>query len=226
MQWLEKLWWWTVGSIQYMRARRKDLAASLSIWTEFERWEETCVPSYCHPNVLAAWVSWSRLFSAVALARKLGAKGPVLDFGASIGELGRLVDPSWSYHFIEQDDLPARYLEETQPTAIRQTLDTAPANFYGCVMALDSLEHNEDYELLLERLAGKLGPHGCLIISGPTENPLYRLGRRIAGFDAHYHVTNISMIESAAARRFELRERVRVPLGLPLFNVSGWSAKQ
>lgn len=205
-----------------MRARRRAISSDISVWSDFQKWEESCVPAYCHPNFVAAWVSWSRLFRAVELVRADGMSGPVLDFGSSIGEVGRLIEPSLDYHFIERDSAPAEYLLRTLPGSTQVTLDSASDQAYGCVFALDSLEHNEGYAALLERLAGKLAPGGTLVLSGPTENWLYRIGRRLSGFDSHYHLTNITHIENAAAKHLVLKRRATVPLGVPLFRISAW----
>jgi hypothetical protein len=76
---------------------------------------------------------------------------------------------------------------------------------------------------LLEILVRKLAPGGVLILSGPTENGLYRLGRRIAGFDGHYHETTIYHIE-AVAERLLRRVAVRSVLPLaPLFRITSWT---
>jgi 2-polyprenyl-3-methyl-5-hydroxy-6-metoxy-1,4-benzoquinol methylase len=208
--------------VKHMRQRRRALSQELDVWRRFDVWEESCVPSYCHSNWLAAFISWHRLFKAVELARRYACPGPVLDFGASVGELGQLLSRGIDYHFIEQDDAPATYLQGALPRAVRHTLEGASEGAYAVVFALDALEHNENYPDLLAVLASKLAKDGVLILSGPTENLLYRLGRKIAGFSAHYHVTNISMIEQAAASSLVLKTRHTVPYGVPLFRLSAW----
>ena len=72
------------------------------------------------------------------------------------------------------------------------------------------------------QLASKLKPDGVLIISGPSESALYRLGRKIAGFDAHYHETNIFAIEEAAKAELELVDVRSLPPIFPLFRISVW----
>lgn len=211
-----------LAQLAHIRRRRRELSSELEIWRQFEKWEETCVPSYCHRNWLAAYVSWRRLFKAVDLARKYGRPGPILDFGASVGELGQLLNAGGAYHVIEQQDAPAEYLHRSLPAAVRQTLETAPKSFYATVFALDALEHNETYEDLLALLSTMLADNGVLVISGPTENMLYRLGRKMAGYEAHYHVTDIAAIERAASNRLRLKARRTVPMGIPLFRLSVW----
>lgn len=212
--------------LPHIRKRRADLAGSIDVAGAFAAWEESCVPSYVHGNRLAALVSWQRLFGAAQLARTF-APGPrrILDFGASVGELGHLVDPAATYEFIEQDEKPAAFLQSRLPAAIRTGLAEAPDGGYDQVFAIDSLEHNTDYAALLAVLARKLAPGGILVLSGPTENWLYRLGRRVAGFDGHYHETTIHHIERAAAARLERRAVRTVPLLIPLFRLSVWSAR-
>jgi hypothetical protein len=56
------------------------------------------------------------------------------------------------------------------------------------------LEHVEERPALLESMKRWLAPGGRLVISGPTENALYRFGRRLVGFTGHYHVTNVSHV--------------------------------
>lgn len=211
------------SALRHIHDRRDRLGRDLQFQREFEAWEETCIPSYCHPNLAAAYLSWWRLYTAVGLARRHASWEAVLDFGAAVGELRRLLPATIGrYDFIEQNDRAARYLTEQFSSARRETLDSAPAGGYSCIFALDALEHNTDFAQLLERLAAKLAPDGVFIMSGPTESHLYRLGRRIAGFDAHYHETNIYAIEAAARALLKPIEVCQLPPLLPLFRISAW----
>ncbi|MBX2801762.1 MAG: class I SAM-dependent methyltransferase [Myxococcales bacterium] len=214
---------WT-DRLRHVAKRRRALIRGIDVPKEFETWEETCVPSYVHANWAAAAVSWWRLFAAVELARGHLRGGPVLDFGSSVGELGHLLPAEADYWFIEQEEPAAHALMQALPHARRTTLQDAPDGHFQVVFALDSLEHNPDHDRLLEALRAKLAPSGVLVLSGPTENALYRLGRRIARFDAHYHETNIHAIEATAQSNYERVATRTVPLGVPLFRVSVWRA--
>lgn len=210
--------------LSHIRARRADLRGNIDVVKTFEAWEESCVPSYVHSNWAAAYVSWVRLFRAASLARDLvPAPKRVLDFGSSVGELGHLVSTDGEgYDFIEEHEQSADYLLSRLPKARRVTLDDAEDGAYDQIFAIDSLEHNTDFAELLEILTRKLAPGGVLILSGPTENGLYRLGRRIAGFDGHYHETTIYHIEAVAER---LLRRVAISSVLPvapLFRITSW----
>ena len=213
-----------LNAIRHAIKRRADLKQSIDLAKTFAAWEESCVPSYCHRNWAAAAISWLRLFRAVRLARTMAPEGKiVLDFGSSVGELGHLVHHAGlTYDFIEQDAQAAAFLQSRLPTATRRTLESAPAGLYDIVFAIDSLEHNDDFAGLLQQLAAKLAPGGVLILSGPTENFLYRLGRAVAGFQGHYHHATIYDIEAAARRFFAMLTVRRVLPLLTLFRITAW----
>lgn len=213
------------SQISHIRRRRTDLRRDIDVLNRFEEWEESCVPSYCHSNWMAAYVSWIRLFKAAELARSFVPDASrILDFGSSVGELGHLVsDGGKGYEFIEADQHAADYLQSRLPSAKRTTLESAPDGAYDQIFAIDSLEHNTDYAELLGVLATKLSPGGVLILSGPTENRLYHLGRRIAGFDGHYHETTIYAIEAAAKMLLSRRAVRSIMPVAPLFRISAWT---
>lgn len=212
-----------LSSLRHIQNRRMALQKSIDIDREFKMWEETCVPSYCHRNFAAAYVSWMRLFAAARLAEEcVPVVRRVLDFGASVGELSHILKSSVQYNFVEQDDVAASFLMKQNPSAQRQTLQEARSEAYDVVFAIDSLEHNLNFPELLGSLAGLVGQQGVLILSGPTENRLYKLGRRIAGFEGDYHFTSIYEIEAAAANYLERIKTKTIPMGVPLFRISAW----
>lgn len=212
-----------LSAIRHIHARRSALRRAIDIERHFAQWEESCVPSYCHRNLAAAYISWWRLFAAARLARRHCPQArTALDFGASVGELARLLGPAIAYDFVEAHEAAAGYLQAQLPRARRRSMNELPAGGYDCVFAIDALEHNADYPNLLAQLAGVLSPCGILVLSGPTENWLYRLGRRVAGFNGHYHTTTIFHIEAAAARLLRRRDVATVIPGLPLFRLSVW----
>jgi 2-polyprenyl-3-methyl-5-hydroxy-6-metoxy-1,4-benzoquinol methylase len=152
--------------------------------------------------------------------------GQILDFGSSVGELGHLVSKNGvNYAFIETEEHAVDYLQNQLRKAKRVTLQGAQLGAYDVVFAIDSLEHNENYAELLTELASKLAPGGVLILSGPTESNFYRLGRRIAGFDGHYHETTIYAIEAEAARLLDRVAIRSIPPIAPLFRITAWRRK-
>lgn len=205
-----------------VKRRRRELLKTFDVKACFEEIEETCVPSYAHPNLAAAGVAWLRPIIAARLWRRWASAGPILDFGAASGELYHFLDNVEGYNFVEAEERLAETLPRFVPGARRRTLEDLDNDSFATVFCLDSLEHNDDFAELLERLARTIKPGGVMILSGPTENALYRLGRRIAGFDGHYHTTTIHHIEQAASRHLSLLDRRKAPFGVPLFSISAW----
>jgi SAM-dependent methyltransferase len=63
------------------------------------------------------------------------------------------------------------------------------------VIAAEVLEHVDDLPPTLTQFKTWLKPNGRLLVSLPTENALYRLGRKLAGFSGHYHHSNAASID-------------------------------
>ena len=127
------------------------------------------------------------------------------------------------YHFIETDRKLAASLGHLVPGATEERLEALAAGSYAAIFALDSLEHCDEPEQILTGLADALTPQGVLVLSGPTENALYRLGRRIAGFSGGYHHANIYQIHGMIDRRLQRLETRRGPFAAPLFILTAWS---
>jgi 2-polyprenyl-3-methyl-5-hydroxy-6-metoxy-1,4-benzoquinol methylase len=212
--------------LKHINQRRAILRSAIDVTGHFDHWKESCVPSYCHKNFAAAYVSWLRLFKVAEVAKQaVPHYKRVIDFGSSVGELGHLIDQQAAYHFIEQDEAAASFLQAQHPNATRQTLEAAPKRHFDAVFAIDSLEHNENYRQLLTQLFELLAPGGVLVLSGPTENSLYKFGRKLAGFSGDYHVTTIFEIEGAAGTESQCVARTTVPFGAPLFMISAWQPR-
>jgi SAM-dependent methyltransferase len=212
-----------IGQFFHIRGRRSVLRAAIDLDRGFSQWEETCVPSYCHPNVAAAYVSWLRLFAAARLAKSSAASmNRVLDFGASVGELYHLLDQVGKYDFIEQNDVAASVLRSQIAIARRLTIQEAPKRVYDVIFAVDALEHNANYAGLIRGLSLLLAPKGILVLCGPTENMLYKVGRHIAGFQGDYHLATIYDIEAVASNYLEKVHLTTIPFGLPLFRLTTW----
>lgn len=214
-----------LSSLRRFRDARRHLKKTFSVERDFRELEESCIPSYTHARPLMGWIAWQRLERALALWRRHGAPAEVLDFGAGSGILGRLLPSDVPYCFAEINEMLADRIREANPSATRVDLPTTDRRF-GTIFALDSLEHNENVADLLRLIHDRLAPEGIFILSGPSENAIYRLGRRLAGFRGGYHHQTIYDIE-AAARELMTPVAVRqVPCGMPLFRVSVWRRRR
>lgn len=136
-------------------------------------------------------------------------------FKTGVGMLGwfTLPLPSFSYQLVIVGFILSLLLQKTQSPLIY----TKGSPWWNL-----SLEHNANFAEILNILTRSLADRGRLILSGPTENFLYRLGRRVAGFSGEYHKVTISEIEQATRRELFLTSRRLAPFGLPLFAVSVW----
>jgi SAM-dependent methyltransferase len=209
-----------------VRSRRAALKAQFDVRREFQEIEESCVPSYLHDNPLAAWTAWSRLTAAAGLYDRFAPDGDILDFGSATGEVRQLLRARGAYHFVEENEKLVTALQRNVEGAHRLTLDSLGQGRFAAIFALDSLEHNAEIGPILATLGRALAPGGVFILSGPTENGLYKLGRRIAGFEGHYHVQTIYDIErQVAAAGFVRLARTLRPFGLPIFALSAWRVK-
>ena len=209
-----------ISDVTYIRKRRKELKGLMSNF--FNDLSESCIPSYCHSNRLASFVAWNRLFIARNYHRKYSTGSLVLDFGAGSGELGHLLSPINEYSFIEELDELAYFINRSNPSSNRAHLDSLDREKYDAIFCLDSLEHNSDYPTLIDKLLISLKPSGVFIISGPTENSLYKLGRKISGFKGDYHETNIFSIENYLKVHLKKIDICFAPFRLPLFSISVW----
>ncbi len=182
--------------------------------------DEMAIPSYLHGNPLIRWLMWRRY---AVIARYLGhvPDHTVLEFGCGMGlflpelerRAGRVIAcdlfPDYALALKARRGLGTRFVEN---------LGKVPDAFVDCIIAADVLEHLEDLPVYLREFAAKLKDGGRLIISGPTENLLYRAGRVVAGFGGKgdYHHTNVdALIRDIAANGFERRRSARLPLPFP-----------
>ena len=190
--------------------------------------DEAALPAYAHRNLLVNAVFWRRLSLAFAEAQRHAGRR-ALDFGCGTGLMSEaLAIGGFQVTAIDTDLGPKRQLEGrltfsqsiTFVEGDLATMDLAPGSF-DVIVALDVLEHVSPLAPYVNAFERLLGPAGVLIVSGPTENWLYRLGRRLAGkeFTGHYHVSNIHDVAESVSERFEVRTVARVIWPATLFEV-------
>jgi SAM-dependent methyltransferase len=85
------------------------------------------------------------------------------------------------------------------------------------VVAAEVLEHIDDLGPTLALFRRVLKPDGALLVSLPTENRAYRFGRRLAGFDGHFHVHDAHSIDGVIrGSDFRRESSSWIPLPGPL----------
>jgi hypothetical protein len=66
-----------------------------------------------------------------------------------------------------------------------------------------------------------LNPNAAIVVSGPSENWLYKVGRRFAGsrFTGDYHVSNIHTVREQFAKSMDTHTLANLVWPLTLFEI-------
>jgi 2-polyprenyl-3-methyl-5-hydroxy-6-metoxy-1,4-benzoquinol methylase len=185
------------------------------------------IPSYLHPNPLMRWMAWRRVEVVAdrlqALCARRNGQPAIVDFGCGTGILfdealrcgrpvigvdvvldsARLLVAEWKLDV--ELKTPAQAREEIEPGTV------------DVIVAAEVLEHVDPLDESLALFQTWLKNDGVLLVSLPTENRLYRLGRRLAGFQGHYHHDDARSIDRAIRNAgFQRRSRSCIPLPGPL----------
>lgn len=210
---------------RYRSAIRSVLAES-----EKGRLDEAGFPAYAHPNPIINWLFWQRLRLAMNHIERSAPYENILDFGCGSGVmLPFLAQQSKHVTAIDIDLLPLEKVKQHIPLAANvQVLDAnqtpitnLPAKSFDIINALDVLEHVHDLAQTLAQLMNLLKPNGQLVVSGPTENILYQIGRKIAGpeYSGAYHERGIGEIKRELHRIAQIEHIATLYQPIPLFEV-------
>lgn len=178
------------------------------------------MPTYLHPNPLIRWL-FHRRYRVIASLLDVPVGARVLEFGCGIGALlPSLVAAGLDVWALDIELSCARDLARRTGIGVTfvDSLGAVPDASVSAIVAADVLEHVDDLPDLLGEMRRVLEPGGALIVSGPTENVAYRIGRLIAGFGGkgEYHHADARAVERAIARSGMTPERtVTLPLRVP-----------
>jgi 2-polyprenyl-3-methyl-5-hydroxy-6-metoxy-1,4-benzoquinol methylase len=105
--------------------------------------------------------------------------------------------------------------------ASKNNISDLPANSFDLIIALDVLEHVKDLPRILRELLALLKQGGQLIVSGPTENILYRIGRKVAGpeYSGAYHERGIAEIKHELMHISRIEPIATLYWPIPLFEI-------
>ena len=195
--------------------------------------DEAAFPAYAHSNIFIDRLFWGRLshVERYILSQIEGKTDAVriLDFGCGSGVMSYILGESrCEMAMTDLDPVPYRYIQERIPfPSSVEWVDGSElqsgkyAQSFDMIIALDVLEHVEDLEGVIKQFQSLLKNSGNLIVSGPTENILYQIGRRVAGgrFTGHYHRTTIDDIRDVCEQSMTIRDICTLYSIFPLFRV-------
>jgi len=216
------------------KARYRTAIQQVLSETEKGRLDEAAFPAYSHRNPIINWLFWQRLRKVMDYVEGQKPYGNILDFGCGSGVmLPFLSSISKQVIAIDVDLLPIQSVQKYIPLANNvEVKDAMKTNFsdlsknsFDLIIALDVLEHVPDLPKTLSDLFSILKPNGKLIVSGPTENILYQIGRKIAGpeYSGAYHERGIAEIKYEIRKIAKIQHIATLYQPIPLFEI--FSAK-
>lgn len=203
--------------------------------TEKGRLDEAAFPAYSHRNPIINWLFWQRLRKVMEYIQNPKPYSRILDFGCGSGVmLPYLSQISDQVTAMDVDLLPIQSAQKYIPLAnnvdvkdaTKTTIADLPANSFDLIIALDVLEHVHDLPRTLNELLALLKPNGQLIVSGPTESVLYKIGRKVAGpeYSGAYHERGIAEIKTEILKTSRIQPIATLYWPIPLFEI--FSAKK
>jgi len=161
---------------------------------------EMAIPSYLNKNPFIRALFWRR-YDVIYQLANLDLSMSVCEFGCGIGvflptlasEVGMLyavdIFPQYAREVAEIYDLDIEFSKD---------LEGIPDHSLDLIVACEVMEHLEDPAVYARLFSRKLKKGGRLIMSGPTESRLYKLGRILAGYHKYhdYHQHNVFQLHA------------------------------
>src|SRR5690606_10871443 len=180
-------------------------------------------------NPLINWLFWQRLRKVMEYVENNQYEN-ILDFGCGSGVmLPFLSSISKQVIAIDVDLLPIQSVQKYIPIAnnvqikdaTKISISDLPKDSFDLIVALDVLEHVGDLPKTLSELFSLLKPNGQLIVSGPTENILYQIGRKIAGpeYSGAYHERGVAEIKNEIHKLAKIHHIATLYQPIPLFEI-------
>ena len=200
------------------------------------RMDEAGFPAYSHPNPFINWLFWQRLHKVMNYVERDAPYEHVLDFGCGSGVmLPFLCGISTRITAMDVDLLPFERVSHQQAfpanlevhDAREVTLKDFPKGSFDIIIATDVLEHVDDLPGTLANIAALLRPGGQIIISGPTENIFYKIGRALAGpeYSGDYHERGILEVRKLLGEQMKVIHIATLYWPVPLFDIFAGQAE-
>ncbi len=221
-----------MNSAQFNLYKSRYCSAIRRVLSEAEpgRLDEAAFPAYSHTNPLINWLFWQRLRVVMNYVQSAAPVECILDFGCGSGVmLPFLAQNSKQVTGMDIDLIPIERIQKYYPLesnvqlidSSKSPLTSLPACAYDFIIALDVLEHVDNLPRTLSELLNLLKPGGQIVISGPTENFFYRIGRRFAGteYSGAYHERSIGEIRTLLGKYTIVKNIATLYWPAPLFEI-------
>jgi 2-polyprenyl-3-methyl-5-hydroxy-6-metoxy-1,4-benzoquinol methylase len=219
-------------SSEFNAYKRRYGAAIQQVLSEAEpgRLDEIGFPAYSHTNPLIKWLFWRRLHIVMDHVERGAPYARALDFGCGSGVmLPFLSRVCAEVVAADVDLLPLERMKSRIPLPSNVTewdasgvaMAQGEAASFDLIIALDVLEHVKDLPWTLAQLLRLLKKGGWLIISGPTENALYRFGRKLAGpeYSGEYHERGVAEIRGTLMQQAQVKQIATLYWPVALFEI-------
>lgn len=219
-----------------MRIDADTLREMATLMSAEER-DEMAIPSFLHKNPALRWMAWRRVeVVARQLVEVCPQGGRVLDFGCGTGVLFEAaLERASAVIGVDLVLTAAKLWKERKGLDRVQLLEPAEAmaaiepGSVDVLVAAEVLEHIDEPKDTLAFFHKVLKPGGSLLVSLPTENQAYRFGRRLAGFDGHFHVHNAASLDRVirdSGFRCERSQYIPLPGPLSIYLVARYTPEK
>ena len=218
------------GEFQEYKARFRTAIRRGLIEAAPGRLDEAAFPAYSHPNLVINFLFWQRIRKVIDFLEENAPYDLALDFGCGSGVMLPFLGQACARVIaIDIDLYPLEtvkpYITLPENIEFRDARDTflgdLPSSSFDVIIALDVLEHVEDLNQTLADLCKLLRTGGRLVVSGPTENPAYKIGRLLAGpeYSGEYHERSVRDIKKALSAFMNVKKIATLYYPIPLFEI-------
>ena len=199
--------------IEYLKSLHKE---------DPELLDEMALPSFFHKNPLVRWITKKRTKKTLNQI-ELKTDLYLVDFGCGVGVLlNQLPADSGKLIGVDLTLWPAKkhisYVNRNDITLYHsgEWAGKVKDNSLDYIVATEVLEHIDEIEKVLQQFYKKLKPKGRLIVSLPTENAIYKLGRKIAGFSGHFHKSpHYDIVDLCKKKKLSFKLKKNIPFVEP-----------
>ena len=190
---------------------------------------------YVHPILrLIYWDRFKRAFKFLNLKQQQERYNTILEVGCSYGFFlpslcqiaNRVIgsDVEGTFNFCKDKTLipikqrcPNLELKIADATRLSEVIEKSSCDV---IVAFSVLEHIEEKEKALEEISKCLSPKGLFICGLPSENWIYKLGRKLLRYkEAHEEDYEYNAVRRLIEQYFIEKKMMNSPFGLPLFKI-------